>query len=663
MIVSIRKTIRGMSRTDWLAAAVCLVLFSFYFVIIRRGIGIDDESFYYTIPQRLSQGDRLLVDEWHVSQLSGLLLSVLYRLFTAVTGGVDGILLFMRFVYAFCGFCIYWLLYVKMRRYGTWGLLAVASFTIFSFFLMPTLNYITMTVQGTAVFGALVLADGRPKSVPTLLFAGIVLSCTVLAEPILAIAYLFYSVMVFANRIRQKCRPDSAKSRYDFILNVRVWRWISLSVGACLIAFLLYLQIKSGIPNVIRNLPNLVTDSEYDFSTDGNRLFYSTKKIVDYLNPMYGRLPRWGLNCVWVASCVYTVLRRGLLQRASGGAQQTQSNADLHVRMLLLAAGCLFFSLAFFRSLGVRFLDFTPIDIYSVAVRMYFCPAAQIMLFAWICYNLSREQSPHLFTNLSASLMLSVLTDYASDMVVALGGVIALLCAVPQFGILIREMKDDVRALRTGNNHLFVRFRAVLMQCMAVCCVIAFCAWTGTYFYHSTIPVVEQRFDVSGKRAAVDTRIEDGVYKGIYTTGKLNGLYQDILSDCDKIRAQCTGSVYVIQSKFPYLYMDLPYAAYSAWYVQGDMGSRQVLYWLINPSRKPQYILLPDLDSLFDQPYPWYEVGEELPDYEKEANNLLRFLNRTAVYEIDQGRGGRILHISEWKKGALEAEYLNAICH
>ena len=61
MIDSIRKTVQKISRTDWLAAAVCLVLFSLYLVSIHRGLGIDDESFYYTIPQRLAQGDRLLI--------------------------------------------------------------------------------------------------------------------------------------------------------------------------------------------------------------------------------------------------------------------------------------------------------------------------------------------------------------------------------------------------------------------------------------------------------------------------------------------------------------------------------------------------------------------------------------------------------------------------
>lgn len=54
-----------------LTGAAVLVYFLF---IARYGIKTADESFYLSVPYRLKNGDSLFADEWHVSQLSGVLL-------------------------------------------------------------------------------------------------------------------------------------------------------------------------------------------------------------------------------------------------------------------------------------------------------------------------------------------------------------------------------------------------------------------------------------------------------------------------------------------------------------------------------------------------------------------------------------------------------------
>ena len=63
----------------------------------RYGFAEADEAFYPTIAYRLTQGDRLLVDEWHMSQLS----SVLYLpvLLYPADGGTAGIYLALRYLY------------------------------------------------------------------------------------------------------------------------------------------------------------------------------------------------------------------------------------------------------------------------------------------------------------------------------------------------------------------------------------------------------------------------------------------------------------------------------------------------------------------------------------------------------------------------------------
>lgn len=68
-------------RTDIIALICIALLFAVMFLALPYGIGIVDESFYYATAQRVIQGDRLLVDEWQVSQLFSLLLIIPVRIY------------------------------------------------------------------------------------------------------------------------------------------------------------------------------------------------------------------------------------------------------------------------------------------------------------------------------------------------------------------------------------------------------------------------------------------------------------------------------------------------------------------------------------------------------------------------------------------------------
>ncbi len=72
------------------------------------GFANVDECFYLTIPYRICQGDKFLVHEWHMSQLSGLLLVPLMRVFFIFSDGTDGIVIVFRlFLLSFGGLHLY----------------------------------------------------------------------------------------------------------------------------------------------------------------------------------------------------------------------------------------------------------------------------------------------------------------------------------------------------------------------------------------------------------------------------------------------------------------------------------------------------------------------------------------------------------------------------
>lgn len=92
----------------------------------RYGFAEADEAFYPTIAYRLTQGDRLLVDEWHMSQLSSVLLYLPVLLFTRLTGGTAGIYLALRYLYVAVQCLVAATVYLRLRRYHSLGAAAGA---------------------------------------------------------------------------------------------------------------------------------------------------------------------------------------------------------------------------------------------------------------------------------------------------------------------------------------------------------------------------------------------------------------------------------------------------------------------------------------------------------------------------------------------------------
>ena len=80
-----------------------IILFSLsvLFNIWRAKFGYfsRDESLYLAIPYRMLQGDLLLLNEWHLSQMSAFLIYPLLKLYLLLFQTTDGIALNFRYIY------------------------------------------------------------------------------------------------------------------------------------------------------------------------------------------------------------------------------------------------------------------------------------------------------------------------------------------------------------------------------------------------------------------------------------------------------------------------------------------------------------------------------------------------------------------------------------
>ncbi len=175
---------------DIVFGALLLCTVFLYLSRIDLGMADMDESFYLTIPFRLTQGDALLVDEWHVSQLAGFLIYPWMKLYLAVTGGsTEGIVLHFRYIYLFVQMVVTIGGYLCLRKRGKWMAVIVSLvYALFTPFGIKALSYNTMGLMATYLFVILGLTPIRRLWLKYMVM-GCLLATAVLCNPYMIVLY------------------------------------------------------------------------------------------------------------------------------------------------------------------------------------------------------------------------------------------------------------------------------------------------------------------------------------------------------------------------------------------------------------------------------------------------------------------------------------------
>lgn len=617
---------KGFRSTDLVALVICIALFTFLIYAATQGIDSEDECVYYTIPQRLLKGDRLLIDEWHVEQLSSVLLAFPYWLITTVAGSSEGIILSLRFFCLAVNLILYWFLYAKMRPYGIGGLIPVVLFVANMPMAIITLNYYSMSLHGLAVLCALLFFNDKQYSVPVLLLSGVVLACTVLAEPVLAILYFVWSILFFCVSFFQK-KGKPFFNDFSFILLPKVWFWVTAGIFLTAAVFFAFLLSRSAPSEIFRIFPELFSDSEYSFFSGSGRSFFSFFKLWQAFR-FYGIVPPVLGITVLILSLVY---RKKLRKDKNRKAQ-------------LFTAACVCFAAAYlcaaFIILRIPMLSksYTPTYLYY-----YNYHSAPVFFLGLNCYLLCEQKKPRLFCVWLVSAVSSVLIDTVSEHVIGFCGVIACFELIPMFFAVLREIRAEQRCSVKNTEEHQKYHRKKLSSAIAAVCLICFFAWESYGVYALGFYQIVEHYANPTKKESLSAVVDHGPFKGIHTTAHINEIYTFILSDIDKIKADCTGPFYVSELfAFCYLYADLPFGCYDTWYVEMDSETRAVRYWELLPERRPEYIYIPLYDN--------YTFENYLDDPVKTAwaKEKLTFYKQICEYEMTQGEAGYILHVTRW---------------
>ena len=224
-----------LDRRDALFFLLLAAAAAFFCVRARSGFATRAETFYPTSARRLTQRARLLIDEWHVSQLSSVLLYLPVRLYERLSGGTDGIYLALRYLFAAVQSLVSAAIYLRLRRYDRTGAAAGAlALAVYAPFGINALSYNSFGVLFLALAGAL-LVPAKEHSRTAYILAGLCFAGAVLCCPYLVLVYLSYSIAVVLLRKRPGCLPAFSPRAFGLF-----------TLGAALLAAAFFLIGLSG---------------------------------------------------------------------------------------------------------------------------------------------------------------------------------------------------------------------------------------------------------------------------------------------------------------------------------------------------------------------------------------------------------------------------------
>ncbi len=599
-----QKEKRGFLYCD-IAAVVCgLALFSYFFATARLMIGSQDELFYFTVPQRILQGDLFFIHEWHFSQLSLIFNILPYWVYTAVTGGTQGLILCMRYLYIAVDLIFYAYLYVKLRRFRFAGLVSALFFcALFPQAICSGSYYLFSTMAFTALCVLLLVDSPRAGAVKTL-FAGVLLACAVLAEPLLIFVFLLYFLLVVLRALsapRHKLQLIEALAN---VLNTKTFLLLLAGAFSVFTVFMAYLLFSGTLRRLPEVLPYLLKDTVYT----GAGLF-NGEKLSDAVG-FFGALPLVGLLLSVCACAAYRIMKK----------------KSRTLRFAAFTALCAFAALCYVHAaFSANYM--LMVEFHEVPV-LFFGPA--------VCL-LCDEKNSRIEALAAAGLLFSFFVDLSSANVLGSGGKIVFIACALRLPVFLRELFAPVPARgKTGKKPARApvprAVKALVFAAAGVSC-LCFFLWNAGFVYCEGFMKPENVAYAEGEDASLKVTLERGPYKGIVTTEKYAGVYGETLNDLDLLKSLSGGAPVAGPERllYAYLYLDLPYGVPTAWYPLPN-GERYTDYWELYPEKRPAYFYVPMYDT----------ASYEYHAHEK----MLEWLSGVVRAEPVEGARGRILKVT-----------------
>ena len=497
--------------------------------------GGRDEPFFLSVAHRLTKGDALLAEEWHVSQLFSFVLYPIMKVYLLLTGTTEGIVLVFRYIYVAFHIAGTVCVYKCLSKWNLGGLLA----SLYYLFYLPNnvmnFSYNTIGLVCTLLSLLLIAVPEKEKAWKYIL-SGILFALGVLACPYNVLMYVAYAVMVFVVTLLKK------KGNKDIALRGADMKSLGyVTMGAFLVAvlFAVFVLNRATVREILDNLPYILSDSQHDTNIFTKILWYPASLWITY-----------GYMClVWFLLVVTIIFdkkrqKRGLIY-------------------FIIAAVTVFIELIL------------KIQIHPDGHNAMMFP---VVIWGFVAYMLLKDKNRTIFVYIYVGgLLFSLCKVLASSMnmeAIAVGGVVSGIASI-LFIIKYIQENECARYIKQG----VIGMTAIVLSFQIV--------GEGCALFTNFID--------AGSLSDLRITLSEGPLKGIKVSEESayteNVSLQDIYFSKDKEPGKI---LFATKRTWYYFWTDMEYAAPSCWINDLDSNYVEILndYYRLHPDKLPDYIYI-----------------------------------------------------------------------
>lgn len=557
-ISDVVKTLK--SRDSKYVVDLCFIVMMLSFLILNLwkapyGFGGYDEPFYLTVAHRLGLGDFLFVDEWNLSQMSGLLLMPFVWLYRVLTGGTEGILLTFRYIYIIVHLLVTMFAYKRLRKYGYIAAVGISLFYLFTPYNIMALSYNTMTLDLLLVGGVLLATSTKNWQ---FVISGLCFAGAVLCYPYLVLVYVIYLLCVIAHLILKKTKIRRSALCTD-MFSLKTFLWFTLGVSILAAIFLIFILCTCGISGIIDNLPLILNDPKHPQTG-------ILAKLKSYANAILNCHPRFKISLYcYLATLVAMAIDRN---RKNHRAFYLIVSAVITLMTLFMFYPTLTTKKYNSVMLPLIFVGTTSYILCKKKPQKIFCCTFITGLIYSLCASISSNQY---FYIISVAFSLSNVASYIF------------------LAQVLKEMKERPDEVAYG-RWLYKGTALTAAFVISIIALMQFEVKTQHCFWEN------------GSPKTLTSQMTTGPAKGIFTNTQNANTYETLSADLDSYNNVKDGDILILTiNTWCYLKTeDLPYGSFSAWITEENYAtlSRLEQFYSVNPDKIPEYIYIPK-DSEF----------------------------------------------------------------
>lgn len=519
-----------------------LVYFIFFLITIgllvrgKYGFCWSDEAYYVSATNRFLNGDRIITDDWFLSQLFSLILLPIIYVYRLILGSMDGIYLFLRIMYVLTQTFIAIAFYKVLLKNEIEKISCFLAFLMILFYCKAyicTLSYYSVIFQMFMLM-LLLLYDNRNYKRLKAVGIGICFVVITIINPYFSIIYLLFLLFFITQKVIIKNKKVKKLWIQDYNL-LFVYSFISILVGAFYVISIIFKNNTIG--EILKCIPIILKEDGYN---------YDKGLLYHLINPILNVAERYKYTIIiYSLSLLYSfyLLKRNTLTEKK--------------RLLIFIFNVLIF-----------ILNCIPSGNWNGGIQTaYALLGLQVFI---ICKNKNWRIFIYFYiSGLIMAIMMNLSSDTAFN-AMTLGFVISGAASCIFMIDFIKEVKKE-----------WYKNFIIWIGILSICIAVIIPGFFRIYVVYRDSTLIN-----------LTTEITKGPAKGLWTTYEHNQQYEEVLS---VMNTYCKGDGMVfISSWCPWAYLctDMKCAAYTTWNIKMEKNEEKLrTYYKMYPERVPDVVI------------------------------------------------------------------------